>query len=210
MGTEKDIEKFVDSLKICRQCFKNVENMYAKSETTVENLKLYLKEMLKKKPKYLIVGEAPGYKGCRWSGIPFTSERNLIQTDFFKYKGYKVRKSKKPESEASATKVWNVLEKKNGNLIPLIWNAFPFHPYDPVKGKESNRKPISDELIYGKEKLRELIKLFDIKEDNIIAVGREAEKILKTIFTTVKEISHPANRRDGKKRFEEGVNKYLI
>ena len=31
------------------------------------------------KPRYLIVGEAPGPWGCRFSGVPFTSERQLAQ-----------------------------------------------------------------------------------------------------------------------------------
>src|ERR1700719_1871961 len=29
--------------------------------------------------KYLLIGEAPGYRGCHFSGIPFTCEKQLIK-----------------------------------------------------------------------------------------------------------------------------------
>ena len=85
--------------------------------------------MLELKPKYMIVGEAPGYRGCRWSGIPFTSEKIIVTNDFFnkKYK-VRIRNGKKPQSECSATRVWNCLDSLG--IYPLMWNAFPFHPYD--------------------------------------------------------------------------------
>lgn len=44
-----------------------------------KNLQIYLENMKILKPKVLLVGEAPGYNGCRYSGIPFTSERIMMQ-----------------------------------------------------------------------------------------------------------------------------------
>lgn len=83
MTDEEKVDEFVEKLSKCDVTFnKSVENMYATNENTVNNLKLYLKKMLKIKPKYLLVGEAPGYKGCRWSGIPFTSEEILDTSSF--------------------------------------------------------------------------------------------------------------------------------
>ena len=208
MGTEKEIEDFVTKLKnYGPEPFPYVENMYADgTPNTSENLELYLKQMLKQKPKKLIVGEAPGYKGCRRSGIPFTSEKNLVQTTFFKNKGYKIKTPQKPRSEATATAVWNFLDTIEEPL-PLIWNAFPFHPYDPKSknGKNSNRKPNEEELKEGEKILKKLIEIFNIEKDNIIAVGEKAQNSLKT----TNYVCHPAARKNGKERFVEDMHKYF-
>ena len=42
------------------------------------NLSLYLHELLSRQTKILLLGEAPGYQGCRLTGIPFTSEHILV------------------------------------------------------------------------------------------------------------------------------------
>ena len=41
------------------------------------NLKTYL-SLFEKPPRFLAVGEAPGWRGCRFSGVPFTSEAQLV------------------------------------------------------------------------------------------------------------------------------------
>ena len=190
----KEIEDFITDLQKCEQIFSEpVENIYSSktfvgAENNVNNLRLYLNKMFELKPKYMIVGEAPGYRGCRWSGIPFTSEKTIVTNGFFNQE-YKVRNKKKPQSETSATRVWNCF--KELKEIPLIWNAFPFHPYykDNV---ESNRPLNSEELSFGKEKLETLIEIFNIDKANIIAVGEKAQKCLALLF--IKEVVHPAAR----------------
>src|SRR3972149_2026648 len=44
------------------------------------NLRYYL-DSYKKFPPILLIGEAPGHKGCRFSGIPFTSEGQLCASE---------------------------------------------------------------------------------------------------------------------------------
>ena len=110
---EKCIDNFINKLRDCDFSFTQpVENIYSRNvegnENTFNNLRLYLNKMKYIKPKYLLIGEAPGYNGCRWSGIPFVSERILRDNNFFGLEnGYKVRNDNKPQSEASATIVWN-------------------------------------------------------------------------------------------------------
>ena len=200
------IEDFINKLSTYCSDFPNVENMYSdsfkESEITKNNLRLYLKKMYELKPEYLIVGEAPGYKGCRWSGVPFTSERNLKENNFFGLdNGFKIRNPENPESESSATIVWDCLDKMR--VKPLIWNAFPFHPYK--KGEtNSNRSPTSKELKMGKFILEELIKIFNIEQTHIIPVGKNAEKNLKEykILTCLRHPSH-----GGKYEFAKGMER---
>lgn len=200
------IDDFINKLSTYYRTFPNVENMYAdtfrESAITKNNLRLYLKKMYELKPEYLIVGEAPGYKGCRWSGVPFTSERNIKENNFFGLKnGYKIRNQDNPESESSATIVWNCLDKLN--VKPLIWNAFPFHPHNEGE-TNSNRAPTSEELKVGKIILEELIEIFNIEQNHIIPVGRNAEKNLKG-YKIVTCLRHPSH--GGKYEFIRGMER---
>jgi len=47
------------------------------AEIRRKNLYDYFKSF-PKKPSFVLIGEAPGPWGCRFSGIPFTGERQLI------------------------------------------------------------------------------------------------------------------------------------
>ena len=88
------------------------------------------------KPEFLIVGEAAGYRGCGRTGIPFTDEATLTWlsdnvSDFFKCRII----SKPPTKEQSAQVIWEVLKQNDSNGMPkfnrvVMWNAFPFHPFE--------------------------------------------------------------------------------
>jgi hypothetical protein len=109
-------------------------------------------------PKILILGEAPGYKGCRLSGVAFTSERVLSQNEFFKNEPIQfINEKDKLETEISATIVWTEISKLNDQ--PLIWNIFPFHPHSTSDTK-TNRTPTKAELEEGKSFLDDLLKIF--------------------------------------------------
>ena len=182
-------------------------NLYSgnsrESEIRRENLRLYLNKMIDIKPTKLLLGEAPGYKGCGITGIAFTSERILKENDFYKDQDYKcINKHSKLESEISATIVWNELE--NYPIKPLIWNIFPFHPH-PKNNKRANRTPNKLELEIGKKHLTELLKIFQI--DKIIALGRKPESKIKDSEYDCVYVRHPANR--GKNKFVSGIKAEL-
>jgi len=207
---ENMIEDFIDRLAKCVH-FPNVENQYSDSFSnnliTRNNLKIYLEKMLKLQPKVVLIGEAPGFNGCRWSGIPFTAEKNQkieYKQDYLfgLNNGYKIRDINNPQSEASATIVWEYLKQRN--LYPLIWNAFPFHPH-LENDTESNRKPSKSELEYGKNVLEELIGIYHIEK--LIAVGNTAHQTLTKIGIKCSKVRHPAN--GGKEKFVSGMNNYL-
>lgn len=196
----KIIEDFIEKLTDYYIDSATVENMYSADSNQLNNLKLYLEKMFLLKPEYLIVGEAPGYKGCRWSGVPFTSERNLKENNFFGLEnGFKIRNPNKPESESSATIVWNCLDKLE--TLPLIWNSFPFHPHNK-DNQNSNRAPTGEELKQGKIILEELIGIFEIKKNHIIPIGQNAAKILKE-YEIPRIIRHPSH--GGKDDFITGM-----
>ena len=48
------------------------------SQARKQNLTLYLQTMMARQPSVLLVGEAPGHRGCRRTGIPFVSEQVLL------------------------------------------------------------------------------------------------------------------------------------
>jgi uracil-DNA glycosylase len=191
------------------QDFKSVTNQYtnqwANYKITISNLKNYLEKMKQIKPSVMLVGEAPGYKGCRITGIPFTAEKNLSivykENLLFGYEnGFLVQNPKELQSESSATIVWGVL--KDLNCLPLMWNTFPFHPYNEGN-TESNRKPKTHELAVGKLILEYLMKMFEIKK--IVGVGKVAEAIMKGLGFNVIGIRHPS--MGGKEKFVEQMKK---
>jgi uracil-DNA glycosylase len=205
----KKLKDFVEELAVT-EVTPNVYNQYSYSckENSIrrDNLLIYLKEMQKLKPKILLVGEAPGYRGCRLTGVPFTSEYLLMNNMqglslFGKEAGYRLASGNdKLLKEATATIIWETLIKYE--IASLAWNAFPFHPHKAGDG-ESNRTPLKGELLMGEKPLLRMIEMFNIKE--IVAVGGKAEQTLAKLNISAHKVRHPA--QGGKNEFVEGIRK---
>jgi uracil-DNA glycosylase len=148
----------------------------------------------------MLVGEAPGYKGARYTGIPFTSEHILLNHSYFGEKnGYrKTNELDKTEKENTAKIVWETLDSLDVTLV--LWNAYPFHPFKNGNNK-SNRAPRKDELKVGSKFLTDLIDMLEV--ENIIAVGKNAYKTICEIKIETKYIRHPSY--GGKVEFIEGI-----
>lgn len=168
------------------------------------NLRLYLGAMLDQKPDLLLVGEAPGYRGCRLTGIPFTSEYIILNGqaglemfgDSTRFR--KTAESPKVEREATATMVWQATARLRP--LPLLWNAFPFHPHRAGQ-PQSNRPPRDNELAAGLPFIEALVDIFAI--ERVIAVGRKAASCLARAGLPYTALRHPSH--GGKRDFLEGL-----
>lgn len=200
---DKYIENYIYDLSICdtsEDVFNQYSLNYKTNEIRRNNLFIYLKKLYNDGAKTMLVGEAPGYKGARYTGIPFTSEYILLNHCYFGEKnGYrKTNELDKIEKENTAKIVWGTLGSIN--ITPILWNAYPFHPFK-IGNSQSNRAPRKDELKVGGRFLTNLIDILEIK--NIIAVGKNAYKILQEIEIETEYIRHPSY--GGKKEFMEGI-----
>jgi uracil-DNA glycosylase len=171
----------------------DVNNFYAAKRTNTQrhNLQTYLRQMAELEPDTLLIGEAPGHNGCARTGVPFSSEKLLRDGVlggrlFGAHNGYRVSR-RTVVHEQSAAAMWEVLAEVE--RIPLLWNAYPFHPHLPGN-PNSNRKPKVSELETGTVFLEELIKIFEI--ERVIAVGNAAEAALKRMGLAHAKVRHPS------------------
>lgn len=160
-----------------------------------ENLRRYL-ESFAAWPETLVIGEAPGWRGCRFSGVPFTSEAQLDGR--LPFCGAPSSLAKWPHSEATATIFWQVMREYHPRF--LVWNSLPLHPYLPGEPL-SNRRPTEDELGAVGTTLMKLIKVLEPRR--VIAVGRSAQATLKNLEMAVIAVRHPSY--GGAKAFQAGM-----
>ncbi|MFW6209990.1 MAG: uracil-DNA glycosylase [Patescibacteria group bacterium] len=163
------------------------------------NLFHYLTILHERAPRVLLVGEAPGYRGCARVGIPFTSERQILEHPFFTTRsGFSVPAGEKPVAEASASIVWKTFDALD--FYPLMWATFPYHPHQPGK-PASNRPPTAVEIRLGQPFLTRLLELYQITE--VVAVGRVAERTLREIGIPATPVRHPSH--GGATQFAAGL-----
>lgn len=162
-----------------------------------QNLRNYL-ERFPASPPVVLVGEAPSWRGCRFSGIAFTAEALLLDPEFPVGGSRTSAFRPKPLTEQSASIVWGCL----ADHFPafLLWNAFPFHPHPP-EARLGNRTPRRSEVEGHGELLRAL--LDELDPDEVLAVGRTGERALREIDVACRYVRHPAH--GGAKRFRKGV-----
>lgn len=155
----------------------------------------------------LLVGEAPGYQGCRYSGIAFTSERLLLEGAIpcVPRATSPITRRPRPFSEPSATILWGAFHDLGIHRSIALWNAFPLHPFKPGIPL-SNRTPTEGELQVGGAFLRRLVHEVLPKNVQIIAVGEKAAASLRRLGFEVQPdhcLRHPAN--GGATAFRRGL-----
>lgn len=149
------------------------------AELRRERLRVYLAKYAD--AAVLLVGEAPGYRGTRLSGIPLTSERQLTGEG---------------RAEATATIVHRVLTELGVDREVLLWNVVPTHPH--VAGRaETNRRPTRAEVDAARPYLERLA-----RGRRVIAVGRLAQAVLGE-----PHVRHPSH--GGAVAFRDGLRRIL-
>jgi hypothetical protein len=157
----------------------------------LRNLRAYLE--LVGRPRWLLIGEALGYRGGRFSGIAFTSERQLA--------GGPARRlpwaasppfaatSRNPALwlEPSGSVVWGALGGRPRGV--LLWNAFPWHP-PGRRGPLSNRRPESA-LVAANLHVLELL-LEAVGAARPLAGGKTAAAALGRLGVSAPVLRHPA------------------
>ena len=183
-----------------------------------KQLAAYLRKRVGKE-KLVVIGEALGYRGGHFTGIPMTSERILLgkkrdggiepEYVFSSMTPYQTSNPKKcPNgfSEPTATIVW-------GSLLGLglkaeqfvLWNAFPWHSFDQRRGMLSNRMPTRRERSTGLSVLKAFLGLFPCNE--IVALGNVAASQLKELNVESHRVRHPAS--GGAKLFRQQIGKIV-
>lgn len=170
------------------------------------NLLRYLTDLYDRRAPVALIGEAPGYRGMRLTGIPFGSRRIVTQGLpalglFGVSRGY----ADVPEpgfeavnAEQSGTIVWGTLSELG--ISALAWGAFPFHPHKPGQ-LLTNRAPRTTEVATGVPFVRALLDLF--QPAKVIAVGNVAHRQLSALGIASVKIRHPA--QGGKNEFVAGL-----
>jgi uracil-DNA glycosylase len=171
------------------------------------------------KAQVAVIGEALGYRGGHFSGIPMTSERLLLGRSkklqlkasdiFFKHRP---RRTSRPEkcpdgfSEPTATIVWSTFLKLGVRPDEFVlWNAFPWHSFDPHRGLLSNRMPNKSERAAGLPALEAFLALFPCEQ--VVALGKIAAAQLEQLGVTAYCVRHPAS--GGAKLFRQQIAKIV-
>jgi uracil-DNA glycosylase len=165
------------------------------AERRRQNLLDYLGQ--RRRAPVLAVGEAGGYQGMRWSGIAFTSERDLAAWGA----PFAATCASRHWSEPSGTIVHRVLGELGAERRVVLWNTVPTHPHR-VGEPLSNRRPTAAEIASGAVFLERAIDI--LRPAVLVAVGRVAESVLGDRATYVR---HPAN--GGGAAFAEGLRAIL-
>lgn len=159
-------------------------------------------------PKILLIGEAPGYQGCRYSGVAFTSERLLLEGAIPRMpdlQGQRITDRNVPWSEPSATIVWGILYDLGITENTVMFNAVPWHP-EGRKGIHSNRAPTTAEKNYGLEFLEIFLGLYPGVP--VVALGKIASGGLSTMEVEHHKVRHPAYGGAGE--FRNGMKERML
>ena len=205
------IDAFVERLATSRAGPNSVNPFdYSRRANAVRrrNLTLYLEQLAQRRPTTLLVGEAPGYRGMRITGVPFTNtailQRGILHFGLFgSANGYIVPDDLPAvAAEPTATVMWNTLVELD--FLPVLWSAYPLHPHRPGNPL-SNRTPTAAEAAEWSWSWQALKHVFSIR--TVVAVGNVAYDSMVRSGLSVPRVRHPAH--GGRERFARGLQALL-
>lgn len=176
-----------------------------------ENLRVYF-ESFKEKPEILILAEAPGPWGCRFSGVPLTSERQLSFQKIskkskdrnFPFPGkissspdrdptLNYKRHRTPYASKTSAIFWNIMVRHHQKF--LAWNTLPFHPHNYLNILSFRSPPGDPEIeYYSNLFLKNVVTIF--KPRYFLPLGKTARKALSYlgINNSPQDIPHPSKR----------------
>ena len=156
------------------------------------NLEAYLERV--GTPRLILLGEAIGFRGGRFSGIAFTSERQLAGPDARRL-SWATDPPFRPTSrnpalwlEPSGSIVWDAIGGEPDGV--LLWNSFPWHP-SGTAGPLSNRTPERSLFLSNLHVLERLLE--EAGSARIVAVGRTSQAALAALGAEAPAVRHPAH-----------------
>ncbi len=171
--------------------------------------------------RLMLVAEAPGYQGARFSGIAMTCERTLL--------GQKsgvppeavlgdvpAARTSHPDmgrngpeaahgfSEPTASIVWRELVALGLTDRAVLWNVFPFHPHRP-DAPLTNRTPSYAEVAAHLDIIADLHAAF--APARVVCIGNTARDHLRPLYPDLPALRHPAN--GGASKFRDGLRRLV-
>jgi hypothetical protein len=204
------VNEFVDELSSVS--FPNVFNPYrdvcpfsdhpASPSLRCQNLTLFLDTILRREVRSVWLGRDLGYRGGRRTGIALTDEFHLtaLQNTFGVFGVVKTTTDGEPIKERTASEVWKMLGVIGQPI--LLWNAFPFHPFDEADPL-SNRKHTSREFDLCRQILTTVLEW--LNPETVIALGADAEAAVLKIGRKCERVRHPSY--GGQTDFAESISK---
>ncbi len=144
----------------------------------------------------LIVSQAPGHLGGRWSGIPLTDTDSIASGRLGEDYEFSLIRSE-PSSEA----VREGLGSHWGDVF--LWSVVPWHPAG--RCLDSNRKPSQIEVSAGIEVLRYVLAHREFRA--VAALGEVASGALNRLHVRHRVLPHPFYA--GRDACIEGVRAYV-
>lgn len=164
------------------------------------NLKQYLEEVADT-ATILVLGQSPSWRASRFSGVPFTSQAQLLRPDF-PVSGDRSSRGPNPLSERTATQLWENLLPYHPDLF--FWYSFPIHAHRPG-ATQTNRTPTRRELDEFGSVVDGIHEILDPEE--VMAVGRSAQTALENLEIEHTYVRHPAYA--GVRAFRRGISDVL-
>lgn len=167
-------------------------------EIRQQNLRNYLAGF-PASPRVLLLGEAPSPSGARWTGVAFTSERQLPGLPF---RALPTSRQAGTYTELSGSIVWGLVGAHWPHVMQ--WNCVPWLPHQ-AQNPAGIRTPDSTEIRLHLPLLEAF--LAKVRPRTVVAVGRSAESALRMLERPYTLARHPA--RGGANQFRQDVGRVL-
>jgi hypothetical protein len=134
-------------------------------------------------------GRDLGYRGGRRTGLALTDEVTMFSEAMGSGFTNVIARATHgcPVAERTAAVIWSVIERIR--RPPLLWNAFPFHPHQPLL-PFTNRAHTTREREKTAWAIEALVERFG--KPKLIAIGNDASKALEGLGFAHETVRHPS------------------